>query len=441
MRRVLASLAAALVALPGCSFTRADPARGVTLEVAVFEGGYGLDWHRQVARDYEKQNPGIKVDIWGDPRVDEKVRPRVLRGDPPDAVNCTLPVWKLILAGKLYPLDEALDSDSYDKPGITWRESLIPGLLSNFEYQRNTYAMPSNFSMWVCWYNRALFRNHGWQPPKTWSEFTALCEKARQAGIAPLAFQGKYPYYAWATLLSLYQRLVPFEEWYELQDFKPGAFVRPDMIKAATMLQDMSRKHFQQGALAMTHTESQMEWVNGRAAMVFCGLWLKNEMKKALPPDFEMDCFPVPPIEGGKGDPKAVYGGGGENFYVFKDARHPREAADFLKFMVSETNALPFMNQIESLTTVKLRPEIVSQIPRDLQTPVRIMLDSTRSYSDRLTGLFPTWNKSVLEPTLGELVASKLTPEQACRRLEAGLEAIRRDPEIYKPPQMGVPPM
>ena len=93
------------------------------------------------------------------------------------------------------------------------------GLLSTFAYEGKTYAMPSNYSMWVCWYNRKQFRENGWEAPKTWGEFTALCEKVKKAGVAPLAFQGKYPYYAWATLLSLYQRLVPFEEWYELQDF------------------------------------------------------------------------------------------------------------------------------------------------------------------------------------------------------------------------------
>ena len=71
------------------------------------------------------------------------------------------------------------------------------------------------------------------------------------------------------------------------------------------------------------------------AALVFCGLWLKNEMKSAIPDGFEMACFAVPFIEGGKGDPKAIYGGGGENFFVFRDARHPKEGADFLKFMLS----------------------------------------------------------------------------------------------------------
>ena len=33
--------------------------------------------------------------------------------------------------------------------------------------------MPSNLSIWVAWYDRKLFRQHGWSPPGTWSELDA----------------------------------------------------------------------------------------------------------------------------------------------------------------------------------------------------------------------------------------------------------------------------
>src|SRR5437016_12034539 len=98
-------LVSLLCILPGCSISRANSSNGITIEVAVFEGGFGIDWHKGVAREYERLHPGIRVNLWGDPRVDEKIKPRILRRDPPDLANCSLPVWKLITAGKLYPLD------------------------------------------------------------------------------------------------------------------------------------------------------------------------------------------------------------------------------------------------------------------------------------------------------------------------------------------------
>src|SRR5207253_696111 len=93
-------------------------------------------------------------------------------------------------------------------------------------------------------------------------------------------------------------------------------------------------------------------WVNGRAAMIFCGLWLKNEMKNAIPPGFEMSCFAVPSVEGGKGDLGSVYGGGAENFFVFSDAKHPKEALDFLKFMISAESARSYIQQLDTLSAL-----------------------------------------------------------------------------------------
>jgi N-acetylglucosamine transport system substrate-binding protein len=169
-RKRLFVLVFALFLFVGCSFNRNNPGAGITLEVAVFEGGYGIEWHKSVAREYEKLHPGIHVNLWGDPRVDEKLKPRILRRDPPDIANSNLPVWKLIVAGKLYPLDQELNSPAYGQ-NCTWRQSLIPGVLSDFTYRGHVYAMPTNLNAWVCWYDKRQFRLHGWQPPHTWSEF------------------------------------------------------------------------------------------------------------------------------------------------------------------------------------------------------------------------------------------------------------------------------
>ena len=120
----------------GCTLRPHSGHAVTTVEVAVFEGGYGIEWHKQMARQYERLHPGIRINLWGDPRVDEKIKPRILRGSPPDLANCTMPVWKLIVAGKLVPLDPALDSPAYGPNGtllpVTWRSTLAPGILTDF---------------------------------------------------------------------------------------------------------------------------------------------------------------------------------------------------------------------------------------------------------------------------------------------------------------------
>jgi ABC-type glycerol-3-phosphate transport system substrate-binding protein len=436
-RKSLVVSAFVLLLFAGCSFTHNLPGSGITLEVAVFEGGYGIEWHKSVAREYEKLHPDIHINLWGDPRVDEKLKPRILRRDPPEIANSNLPVWKLIIAGKLYPLDQALGSPAYGQ-NCTWQQSLTPGVLSDFSYRGHIYAMPTNLNAWVCWYDKRQFRLHGWQPPHTWNEFLALCKQMKSAGIAPLAFQGKYPQYAWSTLLSIYQRLVPFEEWYQIEDLKRGAFLDPEFVHAARLMQELGTNYFQEGCMAMTHTESQMEWVNGRAAMVFCGLWLKNEMKAAIPQGFEMSCFPVPVIEGGKGDPHAIYGGGAENCFVFRESKHPQEALDFLKYMESLPSARTYCTRLDTLAPVKGAVNGL-QVSSALQSAVDIVNSSTRIFQDRLTGLYLEFGQTVVHDNLARLVSAKISPEDFAHNLELGAERIREDPDIYKPAPTGVP--
>ena len=97
------------------------------------------------------------------------------------------------------------------------------------------------------------------------------------------------------------------------------------------------------------------------------------------------------------------------------------------------------MNKIESLTTVKLSPDVISKILRDLRSPVEIMLNSTRSYSDRLTSLFPSFGKSIMEPTLAELVSGKITPEEACKQMNPASKPSGTTPSSTSPQAMGVP--
>ena len=74
-----------------------------TVEVAVFEGGYGVTWHQKTAAEYTATHAdeAVFIDVWGEPRMAEKIKPRILRGDPPSLIlDNRLPLWLMIRTGK-----------------------------------------------------------------------------------------------------------------------------------------------------------------------------------------------------------------------------------------------------------------------------------------------------------------------------------------------------
>lgn len=441
---VIAALLAvvAVAALPapwkGIFRDRGTDAGDPEIEVAVFYGGIGIDWYLQAARDFEKERAkagsSVRVNLWGDPRTVDKIRPRILRGDPPDICRVyLLPFWKFVTAGELLPLDPYLDQPSLDDPTRTWRELFIPGTLEPYQYEGKTYALPLCYGTGGLWYDAKLFREHGWDVPRTWSELLALCQRINDAGLVPIAFQGKYMIYAinlihW-PVVELWGGL---ETFYRCQNLEPGAFTDPAFVEASRIVQHLARAYFDEHCLSMSHTEAQLTFCNRKAAMVPCGMWLENEMRDSLPEDFELRMFTLPPIEGGRGYPGALFVIGGEDFWLFKASQHPDIAADFLRTAMSRPHLREFLRQVGNPVTLTGVNETVDVSPA-IRSALDVVESSTFDYRDRLSDMFPTWYIEVQTPAMQQLLSGGITPEEFGKRLEAGIRAVCNDAEVYKP--------
>jgi N-acetylglucosamine transport system substrate-binding protein len=278
-----------------------------------------------------------------------------------------------------------------------------------------------------------MFREHGWTPPQTWDELLALCEKIQAAGIAPWTLQGKYPYfYGWNTYVSMLQRTGGLACINRINAIEPGAFSHPAAVEAARLMQEFAMKYLQRGAMAMTHTESQLQFVQGNAAMVFCGLWLENEMKDSSPPDLEMRAFTVPAVEGG-GNPRLFHGQGMEYLFVPRDAKHPDVAFEFARYLVSPAAAADMGRSIGVISP------LAGATPREsVSAAQRSALDiidaSDGLFNVRLYMLFPAWRTQVMGGAIAALMRGEITPEEFGKRLDDGIAAALADPDVIVPP-------
>src|SRR5687768_12814707 len=62
------------------------PARllAIELDVPVFSGGYGTAFYEETARLFEQLRPGVTIKLYGDPRISDKIRVRMMDGNSPD---------------------------------------------------------------------------------------------------------------------------------------------------------------------------------------------------------------------------------------------------------------------------------------------------------------------------------------------------------------------
>jgi len=436
MKKLILAICVLLVVVLSVGCGKKQPSGGassgkIEIEVASFQGGFGLDFFEYAAREYEKTHPNIKVNIWGNPRVWEQLRPRFVRGDVPDLTwpGWDMDTWALVADGQVLEMDKYLATKAYGSDK-TWKETFIPSLLDKGKLNGHYYIMPFNNNVFGWWYNAGMFEKHGWTAPRTYEELLMLCEKIKAAGIAPITFQGKYPQYMlqgfffpWAISAGGMQAFT------DAENLKPGAWKSPAFLKAAQMVAELRDKgYFQRGAMGMSHTESQMEFVLGRAAMIPCGTWLGSEMKKQISSDFRMEYFNPPVLAAGKGDPTVV-STGVETWIIPKAAKHPDEAADFFKFMTSVEMARKFVVQKNTLMSIIGSDQV--KLPPTLVAPARCMSKASTTYGTDYRDWYRTMGKAI-EEAMGSLVSGELSPQECVDRMEAAAEACRKDSNIPK---------
>ncbi|MCH7959011.1 MAG: extracellular solute-binding protein [Candidatus Hydrogenedentes bacterium] len=431
--------ALALLSITGCDAIRAIPSGEDSVrvvEVAIFEGGYGIEWHRSMAEQFNREHAdeGFRIELWGDPRTADILKPRLLRGDPPDLIlDERLPVWLLIAAGKLVPFTDALARPAHGGDS-SWGDAFATGMLDMFRSDGQVYAIPAAYGAWLCWYDARQFREHGWEVPETWDAFLELCDTIQAEGIAPIALQGKYiNFYGWNTYVSLLHSAGGLAAINRVNALEPGAFSHPDAVRAAAFMQELATKYFQRGALAMTHTESQLQFVNNHAAMIFCGIWLENEMKASMPPDIELRSFSLPPVADARGNSAMLHGQGMEFLFVPKDARYPEEAFEFARYLVSPQFAPDMARSIGVISPLAggTPPESVTPA---LQSVLNAIDRAPGIYNVRLRTLFPEWTTQVMQGAISALFRGEITPEEFGERMDAGLARSVEQTERPIPP-------
>lgn len=395
-----------------------------TLDIPVFAGGFGTAFYEETARLFEAERPGVTVRLYGDPRIADKIRVRVMDGNLPDAAQSGQVLWPaLIRAGKVLDLTPYLAEPNWEGDA-RWGDTFVAGALEAWRVGDGTYGLPFGYALWTIFYDRALFRRHGWEEPRTWDEFFALCERIEATGLAPLALPGTRGLYPEAFFRAAYYNLAGAGGWRALNALEPGARLDPRHTRAAEVLQRITTRFTFRGWEGATHTGAQLAFLEGRAAMTVSGSWFVNEMKTRLPAGFELGTMNFPVFADGRAAPSAIQTGS-DSFFVFDtgDPDRIRLTIDFLRFLTSRARAEAFVRRLDAPVAVRGVPaEAYSEISRPT---ARLIADATESFNMPQDMLQPPGIRQAMTDARHRLMTGELTPEAFGERLEAAAAGDR----------------
>jgi raffinose/stachyose/melibiose transport system permease protein len=415
------------------------------LDIPIFAGSYGLGFYEETARQFEQlqreRGVHVRVRIYGDPRIADKISVRAIGGEFPDAASAGYVPWPLLIrAGRVIDLAPYLDGPNWEGDS-RWRDSFLPGALDSWRVDGRVCGLPFTYACWTIFYNRGLFRAHGWSEPRTWDEFFALCEHIRATGTAPLSLAGTRGLYPEAFLRAAYYSLAGPEGWRALNDVAAGARISPAYVRAAELLQRVTQDYTLRGWEGATHTGAQLAFLEGRAAMTVSGSWMINEMEGKIPPDFDIGAMNFPAFPDGVGDPTAIQTGA-DCFFVFAhgDPLRERLTIDFLRFLTSRARAEAFVRRMNS-------PVAIRGVPREAFSPrmrdtVAMIERAGAAFNMPQTMMQPPALLQALTDTRFRLMTGELTPRAFGERLEAAADNDRRrlaNPELveYRHPVAG----
>ena len=316
-----------------------------TVKVAFAECGFGsqflLDWEE----DYNAKNPDnkIRLELDGDAQMTVNILPRLQNGrNLPDLIMVLATNWQpWAVQGYLEPLD---DIYTYEvSSGVTVKDYLLDNLKTFGKVRDNYWALPWSVGPCGIVYNEGMFKQFGWEIPKTVDELVALCEqiKTDTAGtVAPFAWSGSTSGYWDFLTFQWWAQIEGVEGWNEFWKFEsPEVYKQDGRLKClqafSTILQDLDKgapKNSVEGATGKKFMEAQMSFIQGEAAMMPNGCWLETEMKSSLPSSFKMKLMETPVIDGAK-EVNTKYGTCGDFIVIPRKAAHKDAAKAFLKYI------------------------------------------------------------------------------------------------------------
>ncbi|MGD1030741.1 MAG: extracellular solute-binding protein [Opitutaceae bacterium] len=408
------------LAIAGAAHGQGD----VQLDVPIRAAGYGMAFYEESARLFEAARPGTKVRVYGDPRIDDRISVRVIDGNYPDAASAPYVLWpSLIRAGKVLDLRPYLQGPNWEGDA-RWGDTFYPGSLDTWRVDGRIGGLPLSYSAWTIFFNRGLFRAHGWREPRTWDEFYALCERIRAAGIAPLSVPGVNWLYADAFFRAACYNLEGAAGWERINSLAPGARVDPRFIRAAAVEQRVMQRYALRGWEGESHTGAELDFLQGRAAMTVSGSWFVNEMAGKIPADFELGTMNFPVFADGIADPTAIQTGS-DCFFVFATGDPEREnrTIDFLRFLTSRARAEAFVRELNSPVAVRGVP--LSAYSGQMQDTARMILRAKEAYLMPQQMMQPPELRQVLIDCYQRLTTGRMTPQEYGERLESAAAVDR----------------
>ena len=279
-----------------------------SINIRVWEGGYGVNWLDQVIGAFNAKYPDVKIG------VSESVERQQVFGD----ITGKSEKYDIIFSeNNVAEYSEDCLSQIDDLYAFTTKgesrtvaEKLNPVYTELLQYKGHYYQIPSYVGAYGLVYNNDFISDD--EVPVTTDELKALCQNLKNMSLTPIIFSGDsgvdYWNFAYCTWFAQYEGRTAYRAALNgsiigengEQKIDPSSAYLTGGLKAMQVCEDLL--WFENGYIYAPSTgtsfiEAQRYFLQGQQAMMYNGSWMFNEMQTMFPDgadyDFKMMKMPV----------------------------------------------------------------------------------------------------------------------------------------------------
>jgi N-acetylglucosamine transport system substrate-binding protein len=283
-----------------------------TIKIGLQKAGYGSAFMEEIVKAFMLKNPDIKVQLESDPGMGAKASNKLQAGpsgceyDLFFTTDINFPKLVENAVAKKYNVDSLLLdlSELYNETPsgetIKIKDKLSTDIQRFTKVNGKDYILPWASGPCGLAYNVELFEKNGWQVPSTTDELIALVNKIYNDKVVgkpdseriyPIIWAGANatPYWTYLTYAwwAQYEGVNRFYQYLDCQTegkYSISTFQQNGKLEALKVSEKLvAPEKCYPNSIGLLHTQAQMLFLDGKAAMIPTGDWIENEMVGNFP--------------------------------------------------------------------------------------------------------------------------------------------------------------
>ena len=348
----VAALAAIALSVPlaacGNRMSAAGTSCSVTLDFFQFKAE-ATQQFEDLSRQFEKQNPGICINVNNSSSGTTDLRTRLVKNRIPDVItlNGDINFGQFASTGVFHDFNDDPIVKKLNPRMVQIARDLNQS--TNPAEKKKLYGLPFAGTASGYIYNTTLWRKAGIDPdipPTTWSGFKQVVAKLKAAGIDPVQDSLADSWTTQAPLASVGGTLVPISTYQKISDGETD-FQHAWKLTAERVVELMNMTTSTKG---VTYGEATQRFAQGKAGILPLGSYALPQIR-SVQKGLDLGFAQLPATD----DPKKQILVAGDDVMLTMGAttKHPKEAMKFINFLMSEKSLNDYADSQSAITPLK----------------------------------------------------------------------------------------